>query len=60
MHSNTLADDLDYARSREANERAAAKYATTLAARRAHQEMAQHYARIVRPAARGPYEKCPG
>ena len=36
----------DYARRREAQERAAAKQASTLAARRAHQELAQLYAQL--------------
>jgi hypothetical protein len=38
--------DLDYVRRREAQERAAAKQASTLAARRAHQEMAQLFAEL--------------
>jgi hypothetical protein len=41
-------DIIDYARRREAQERAAAKQAVTLAARRAHQELAQLYAQLVR------------
>jgi hypothetical protein len=40
-----LLDDL---RTREQKERAAAKQATSLAARRAHQELAQLYARVLR------------
>jgi len=53
MDSETSSEDLDYARRREASERAAAKYAQTLAARRAHQEVAQYFAKIVhRPAGR--------
>jgi IS5 family transposase len=53
MDSEACADDLDYARGREANERAAAKSAPTVAARRAHQEVAQYFAKIVhRPAGR--------
>lgn len=39
---------LDYFRRREAQERAAAKNAVTLAARRAHQELAQHYAQLAK------------
>jgi hypothetical protein len=38
--------DLDYIRRREAQERAAAKRAPTLAARRAHQELAQQFAEL--------------
>ena len=37
---------IEYARRREAQERAAAKQAETLAARRAHQELAQLYAQL--------------
>ena len=37
-------DDIEYLRGRERQARAAAKLATTLAARAAHQEMAQLYA----------------
>lgn len=47
MTSPTCLDALDYLRRRESQERAAAKQATTLAARRAHQELAQLYARLV-------------
>jgi hypothetical protein len=36
----------DYARRREAQERAAAKQAESLAARRAHQELGQLYAQL--------------
>jgi len=39
-------NSIDYARRREAQERAAAKQAETLAARRAHQELAQLYAQL--------------
>jgi hypothetical protein len=42
-------DDLDYLLRRERQERAAAKRAPTLAARLAHQEMAQHYAQLIGP-----------
>jgi hypothetical protein len=38
----------EYARRREAQERAAAKQAATLAARRIHQELAQLYAQLGR------------
>jgi hypothetical protein len=41
-------DSSDYFRRREQAERAAAKIAVTEAARRAHQELAQHYAAMVR------------
>ena len=41
-------DCSDYFRRRERAERAAAKIAETEAARRAHQELAQHYAAMVR------------
>lgn len=41
-------DSSDYFRRRERAERAAAKIAATEAARRAHQELAQHYAAKVR------------
>jgi hypothetical protein len=40
-------DKIDYARRREVQERAAAKRASTLAARRAHQELARLYAQLV-------------
>jgi hypothetical protein len=49
-------DDVDYLQRRERQERAAAKRAPTLAARLAHQQMAQHYAELIGPqsmAARG-------
>lgn len=39
--------DMDYLQRREHQERAAAKRAATLAARLAHQEMAQHYAELI-------------
>jgi hypothetical protein len=39
-------NSIDYARRREAQERAAAKQAETLAARRAHPELAQLYAQL--------------
>jgi hypothetical protein len=38
---------IEHARRREAQERAAAKQAATLSARRAHQELAQLYAELV-------------
>jgi len=38
---------IGYLRARERSERAAAKRATSNAARRAHQELAQHYAREI-------------
>ena len=41
-------DSSDYFRRRERAERAAAKIAGTEAARRAHQEMAQSYAEMLR------------
>lgn len=37
-------EETDYLRRREAQERAAAKRASTLAARRAHQQLAERYA----------------
>ena len=43
---NIFPDWLDYARRREAQERAAAKQALTVAARRAHQELAQLHAQL--------------
>ncbi len=46
MHGNFPLYDLDYVRRREAQERAAAKHAPTLCARRAHQEMAQFFAEL--------------
>ena len=39
---------VDYLRARERAERAAAKRAQSLAARHLHQELAQHYAELVR------------
>lgn len=36
-------EEIDYFRRRESQERAAAKCASTWVARRAHQEMAEHY-----------------
>ena len=42
-------DSSDYFRRRERAERAAAKVAATAAARRVHQELAQHYATMVSP-----------
>jgi hypothetical protein len=44
MHCNFSPNDVDYVRRREAQERTAAKQAPTLAARRAHQAMAQFFA----------------
>ncbi|HEY8593064.1 MAG TPA: hypothetical protein VIL42_09410 [Sphingomicrobium sp.] len=41
-------DNLDYLRRRELAERAAAKNATSGAARRVHQELAQSYAELSR------------
>ena len=38
----------DYLRARERAERAAAKRAQSLAARHVHQELAQHYAQLLR------------
>lgn len=46
MDSKFLLDRFDYARRREAQERAAAKHAATLAARRAHQELARLFAEL--------------
>ena len=46
MNGNVPLNDLDYVRRREAQERAAAKQAATLAARRAHQAMAQFFAEL--------------
>jgi hypothetical protein len=43
MPSHFSPEHLDYVRRREAQERAAAKRAPTLAARRAHQELAQAF-----------------
>jgi hypothetical protein len=39
---------VDYLRAREMAERAAAKRAQSMAARHAHQELAQHYAKLAR------------
>jgi hypothetical protein len=47
MRSKISPDKLDYARRREVQERAAAKQALSLAARRAHQELAQLYSELV-------------
>jgi hypothetical protein len=44
-------DSLEYFRRRELAERAAAKSATTLAARGRHQELAQNYADLLRNSA---------
>ena len=41
---------VDYLRAREMAERAAAKRAQSLAARHVHQELAQHYAELVKRA----------
>ena len=49
MATTASSDSIDYARRREAQERAAAKQARSLAARRAHQELAQIYARLTSP-----------
>ena len=46
MNDPIAIEPIDYARRREAQERAAAKRAATLAARRVHQELAQMYAQI--------------
>lgn len=51
MHGKTSSALIDYARRREAQERAAAKHAATLSARRMHQELAQFYARLTSPVA---------
>ena len=45
---SALAPSVDYLRARERAERAAAKRARSLAARHVHQELAQHYAKLVR------------
>jgi hypothetical protein len=42
--SPPMKESIDYLRLRERQERAAAKRALTLAAQRAHQELADHYA----------------
>jgi hypothetical protein len=49
MASNISTDQIDYARRREVQERAAAKQASSLAARRAHQELARLYAQLISP-----------
>jgi len=49
---------LDYVRRREAQERAAAKQASTLAARRAHQELAQFFAQVTCPIRMSPESHC--
>lgn len=46
MSSSLKLIEIDYIRRREAQERAAAKRAETVAAKRAHQELAQLYARL--------------
>jgi len=46
MSNLTTLDSVDYARRREAQERAAAKRAETAAARRVHQQLAQMYAEM--------------
>lgn len=46
MQDRLSPDQVDYVRRREAQERTAAKQALTLAARRAHQELAQLYAQL--------------
>ena len=46
MSNLTTLDSIDYARSREAQERAAAKRAETGAARRVHRQLAQMYAQM--------------
>jgi hypothetical protein len=45
MHDK-ISIEADYVRLREAQERAAAKQASTLAARRVHQELAQFFAEL--------------
>jgi hypothetical protein len=57
MDKKTASDPLDYIRRREAQERAAAKLAPTLSARRVHQEMAQLYALLA--SRRGGAIPCP-
>jgi hypothetical protein len=51
MASNISPDQIAYVRRREVQERAAAKQASSLAARRAHQELARLYAQLVNGAA---------
>lgn len=46
MSSSLKLIEIDYIRRREAQERAAAKRAETVAAKRAHQELAQLYAQL--------------
>ena len=46
MTSGLKLIEIDYIRRREAQERAAAKRAQTLAAKRVHQELAQLYAQL--------------
>jgi hypothetical protein len=46
MDAQIRHDQMVYVRRREAQERAAAKQASTLAARRAHQELAQLFASL--------------
>lgn len=46
MQSKNQPQNFDYARRREIQERAAAKRAQTLAARRVHQELAQLYSKL--------------
>jgi hypothetical protein len=43
-------EDIDYLRRRERQERAAAKRATSVVARLAHQELAQRYAALIETA----------
>jgi hypothetical protein len=47
MARRISAEEIDYVRRREVQERAAAKRASTIAARRAHQELARLYAQLV-------------
>ena len=47
MRGKISPDKLDYARRREVQERTAAKQALSIAARRAHQELAQLYCELV-------------
>ena len=47
MRGKISPDKLDYARRREVQERTAAKQALSIAARRAHQELAQLYSELV-------------
>jgi hypothetical protein len=49
MDRKIPADHMAYVRRREAEERAAAKRASSLAARRAHQELALLYAELCQP-----------